>query len=604
MALLLLLLFQNIGFADELEPIVIFGDNEPPFSERLLLAPTIHISPPQSDTHSSRFEDLFRSESSIQVRTESGPNVSLRGSAQAGRVLLLLNEIPLNFNNGLGGSPLFIPNEILGNIQVHSGPTSSTYGAPAMAGAVHFKTQRLQKNRLRVSLAEEDRSLSDLSTQNISVATPLINKKNSHLQLSGFYQKNKGDFTFEENGQPQERANNASSMNRFVMTGEQKEGRWTFSEVLLYAQNDKETPGALNAPFLNLEKSHASLIGLSSRYQWSDRTQWSSQVSWNQLHSNFFAPDKSHTNSSQGWVRQNIVTQISSEILSSTSLDWNMNYFEIKNPLFPGSNIDKRFGAAEASQSFLYETPLGLSLEPQIKRLLRFDKTLLALYTRWELRKWTLTANFSQGYRPPSLLDLFFTGFMTVANPNLLPEQSELTEIGSSYSAKKWKWEGRIFWMEFKDGFASQSLGGGLSTKVNVNESRSHGFSQSLAWKHQKLRSQISYNYLDTLDKDQNRSLFLSPRHQITWNLQYSFSDKIQGHFRQVYWDHFIDFDVTSPNPGRVSSWSGTDLFLQWTHKDMIWTAGVYNLFDRPRQLSFSYPEPQRRFQVSLQADF
>jgi outer membrane cobalamin receptor len=73
--------------------------------------------------------------------------------------------------------------------------------------------------------------------------------------------------------------------------------------------------------------------------------------------------------------------------------------------------------------------------------------------------------------------------------------------------------------------------------------------------------------------------------------------------FQETIWSHFLDTDFSTGNDVILPMWQSTDILLVWqTSKKLSLNFGVFNLFNKPRQLSYGYPEAQRR--VSFAAEY
>jgi vitamin B12 transporter len=128
-----------------------------------------------------------------------------------------------------------------------------------------------------------------------------------------------------------------------------------------------------------------------------------------------------------------------------------------------------------------------------------------------------LRGAWGQGFRAPTINDLFFPGF---GNPDLKPEQSESWEVG--FDQRVWKNRLRFgatyFHNDFEDLiqfvfdpatflFAPENVGRAETRGVEV-----YGELEPLTW----LLLYANYTYTDTEDLDTGRELRRFPRHR--WN--------------------------------------------------------------------------------------
>ena len=74
---------------------------------------------------------------------------------------------------------------------------------------------------------------------------------------------------------------------------------------------------------------------------------------------------------------------------------------------------------------------------------------------------------------------------------------------------------------------------------------------------------------------------------------------------RETLWSEFYDRDPSTSQLRTLPSWNTFDFeFHTIGLTDWEFRGGVLNLFDRPRELTIGYPEPQRRFYASALRSF
>lgn len=91
-------------------------------------------------------DDLLKSIPGIFVNRSWGiysknASVTMRGFSSSARVLVLLDDVPLNKSGGGGVNWNLLPNSSLDKIEVMKGPSSSIYGNNAMTGAINLITR-------------------------------------------------------------------------------------------------------------------------------------------------------------------------------------------------------------------------------------------------------------------------------------------------------------------------------------------------------------------------------------------------------------------------------------------------------------------------------
>lgn len=577
------------------------------FSDRMMYAPFTKLTPQPLQLTSPYFETLFSTLSTVQSRTSGSPTTSIRGSAQAGRVLYLLDNVPLNFLDGFGGSSLFVPTEILSQIHIFEGPSSASYGPNALGGSVHFVSMKRAAPLLRLGLSDTDTSFlptegGTVSDANIAAVVPLINTDSYHLQASAYFDKDRGDFPYTTaSGERGRRRDNEQRLRRFTLIGHKKWERLQLSHVLLFTGLNKTTPGSLPIPGITAQTAEAALGAITAAYRLTDRLLWTSRLSYSSLHSDFedsFGPSLSR--SDKIWINQQLAWEFAPGYLSQTTLDYNKNFYEAS---FVGADQYQRI-EPELAQTFVIPVTPHLVIEPTARYLAKYEKTLLQVNIPYSFESAKIWAMYAEGFRPPALIDLFAKTAFYLGNANLTPEESKQFEVGSSWTYQNYEVSASIFQVDYENLFQGTVNGLGVFSKRNAGEARSQGFSTKLNADFGRWKFHGSYSNLIARETSNQQPLLFSPEHQVFASATYQRS-KWSLVWQQTLWSGFDDLDFTLGAPTRLAAWEGSDLlaFVKLSRK-LSASFGIYNLFDRRRELGFGYPEPQRRTTLAFEYSF
>ncbi|MEM7647195.1 MAG: TonB-dependent receptor, partial [Pseudomonadota bacterium] len=214
-----------------------------------------------------------------------------------------------------------------------------------------------------------------------------------------------------------------------------------------------------------------------------------------------------------------------------------------------------------------------------------------------------LWLSYSQGFRNPTLTDLFSNSPSFVGNPDLEAETSEQFEVGiKSKQPHKLSWDFRLFHMEYKNFVESTEISPSVFSRTNRGSGYSRGLDAEIAWTAPLVKASLAYNYLDTKSRQLSRSFRLSPRHQLTLNAWHNF-----GHFdlqiQNTHWYRVIDVNLNQAV--ELEDWQQWNFFIsrqlfQKTHLQI----GLINAFNEGKQLTINYPEPQRKYWVQVRQRF
>ncbi|RYZ65545.1 MAG: hypothetical protein EOP05_20450, partial [Proteobacteria bacterium] len=221
------------------------------FSERSGYWPTQEFSTDTLLQDSSTLNDRWNSVPGVQAREGGSPTLSIRGSAQADRVLKLFEGAALNMADGVGASDLLIPTEVMSQASILKGPASVFYGTSAMSGAVDHRLRYFERVAFKGALADDSGTF---GTRSIGVIAPHVSLSGStRAQASLFHENRPGRFKFKSTTSDAEgrRFDNSTETTRATMAGDTQLGKWHLGARLIAATAEGENPGSLYFPFLS-----------------------------------------------------------------------------------------------------------------------------------------------------------------------------------------------------------------------------------------------------------------------------------------------------------------------------------------------------------------
>jgi outer membrane cobalamin receptor len=384
---------------------------------------------------------------------------------------------------------------------------------------------------------------------------------------------------------------------------------WNFSARFVQADSRGESPGSLYTPLVSAYDQSALLSTAQISKNISSKTLASLRITDSRLWGLYDANTSSQSTSfvSRTSLLADFNTTLSDSLLIRTFGDLSTDQLTAS---YVGS---ARYFEHDADLGQTLQISLSpeFSLQPSYRYQSRFGQIFKAFAAVFEKDKTTSTFKISEGFRAPSLTDRFGSYSTFIANPGLQPERSWTAELGTEFQNGR-RYGGFLegfgakvsaFYTSFNDLVDTKTIGAN-STKANAGEARSQGGEASFAYGFHIWMVSVNYSYLDAKNLTANEPLRLSPSHQASLSLAQLFGP-ILIEAKETLWSSFYDRDPSSGLLKELPSWQTFDLSMRtlaltrWEFR-----AGALNLFDQSRELTYGYPEPQRRFYVSADRSF
>lgn len=604
---ILLSLLINFSLALEptqLEPIFIEQQENISEIPRSTSWPTTKESSP-SYLAQPEMSDALNSFSGLQTRSQGSPTFSIRGSAQSGRVLTLFNDIPLNFSSGFGTPKVLLPKELIGKSVVIKGPASLFYGSQAMSGSINFLQKKVKRTQVTVTASDTNESFlpwrkGSLAYHSFHLVSPVINNKNNSVQASFFTENNDGAYPYQSKTSSGVRSHNSQNISRGVISGQHKFTSGKIGYDLIAGKQITQSPGPTNFSILTREDSDGLLASLFPQYYIDDVHSLKTRISYLKNDSSFLSNGSTTTSNLQTMISQN---EWSAEWSRWVTTQLFVDYFEHElDSSFFGTGL-KETRTEVGPLVHIYFTP-HLFLQTGGRYIGNHDLFLPTLGFYYKPQIWKTWINYSEGFRSPSLSDLFSSSPFSIGNPNLKPEESKQWEIGFSKDLSRsahlstynfdWSMDVRAFVINYSNFMESLQPSPGVYTKQNLSEGKSSGFDFSLSWNWGPWENYYKYNYLDAKNTQNNSPFMLSPKHQITWGLNHYIGPfKLEA--QNTLWDNY--YDGSSVAPTKMENWSQWNFLVHgYGFNSFNFSFGLINAFNQSKELTLNYPEPQRSF--------
>lgn len=546
--------------------------------------------------------DRWNTVPGVQAREQGSPTLSIRGSAQADRVLQLFDGAPLNIADGVGASSLFVPTEVMENVSLLKGPSSVFYGTAAMAGAVDHRLCYFDEPTLSAQLTSSlAGSAQTLGDHRASLVVPFLKSGTPWAQVSVLADRDSGVHR-EHNSQDLVRATAATDLD--LANG------FKLSARLVEAHSSGESPGSLIFPLVSAFDQKGSLATLQLSRAMGVSTLASLRFTDTRIWGDYdHGSSSSYVSKSSLFADLN--TSLSSSLLIRTFGDF--SYDALTASYVGGSHLNQH--DSDLGQTYQLSLSPELTLQPAYRYQSRFGelfKSIAALYTRPQFKgRATTSLKYGEGFRAPSLADRFGSYSTFIANPSLQPERSWSVEFENVYvNAKRYgeflegfELRASTFYTGFSDLVDTRTSGASF-TKINSGDARSLGVELSTTYGYKIWMASAAYSYLDAKNLTTNEPLRLAPRHQAALTLTQLFGPLL-FEAKETLWSSFHDRDPLTGALLELPSWTTFDFSIR-TVALTNWQlrVGVLNLFDQARMFTYGYPEPLRRFTFSASRSF
>jgi len=558
-----------------------------------------------------RLNDAFRSSTAVVWRETGSPLLSIRGSGQAARSLLLFEGIPLNFADGFGAPSLLVPTELLSDFHLIAGPAGVFYGASALSGAVNTRVRLYDSTTARVSIQTQD---AGLARSEVFLVAPMhaLNQSTSGsdvAQLSFSLQNSPGEFLFDDarSGRRMRRQNQERKTQRLTVIGQQTKSGYRLNQTLLAASGSGEDADSVLTPRTSSFERQGFVAAFGVARQILSSIEAEMRLS-HLLHDSKDHSDQidAQSTSQRSQVTLDLEQVWSTSLSTQTFLDFDWESLN-SSGFVNGRFSDARQALGTSANWILNERLDTLAAA----RWLPDDETLLKnLRLRWQDRSHSSWLAYSEGFRRPSLFDRFALSQSFIANPDLRAESSRQLELGlllESEQAQRRRHSRAakflVFHAQIKNTFESLVVSPGVFTKINRGQTETNGFETELSYAHRALTLRAAHTYLHPLSRGEQPRL-LTPRNRVSFALQQGFGFLV-GEAKLTHQAAVTDLNPLNGQSEMIPEWTIVDLHVRSLALNQFeFRVGVLNFFDRPRELSYGFPEPQRSFYASIESRF
>ncbi|MEM7051365.1 MAG: TonB-dependent receptor [Acidobacteriota bacterium] len=206
---------------------------------------------------------------------------------------------------------------------------------------------------------------------------------------------------------------------------------------------------------------------------------------------------------------------------------------------------------------------------------------------------WRLRGSYGEGFRPPSLSDLYFPGF---SNPDLEAERAESYELGIDGERGAWRWGLVAFNIDQENliQFAPPTF-----LPFNVGRARSQGLEGQATVRLDRFVGRLTATYLEAEDRDTDSPLLRRPEESADLLLTWRFGDWTLNAVGQFVGERF-DFGGVE-----LDSYTTLDLATTWVVRS--WASPflrIENVTDESYEEAAGFPAPDRTVSGGVSLSF
>lgn len=218
----------------------------------------------------------------------------------------------------------------------------------------------------------------------------------------------------------------------------------------------------------------------------------------------------------------------------SAGIEANLEYLKhymMKDSADAGNETYALYLQEDWKLSEAFNVIVGLRGDYHRKYHLHVTPKISAMYRPWEVL--TLRAGYSQGFRSPSLKELYQEydmggqGWMMLyGNPNLKPETSNQYSVSAEVTKGGFNFSVSAYHNRFKNKIAYSALDDGTSDQryVNAEKAKTTGVEAIAQWKMSfGLTVSGSYSYVDDYQEIHGKNTSSVRPHSLTFNAMYSY---------------------------------------------------------------------------------
>jgi len=506
------------------------------------------------------YEEI-QEEESLLTPSLGRPGISIRGSRAADRVYHIYKKAPLHLGDGSGVLQNILGEEWIDSVQLLKSPASTLIGNGGLSGSLLLDTKVNTGNHLSVNSTS-------LDTHRLR-----LQHGDRDFQANFFVEKSHESYNHKEGvGYTASRLRqNHRQTYRPSLILQKNWQDIQFDGLFVFAKSHGDSPPINNSDKIDFQQeSFFASLSAEKNYDWFLQSYYLSNDNHNK-EPNFHS---SIQNQRSGFIAEKTL-QLRPSLISEVGTRYDHLNADNVYESTPLKKLRTEWDTY-ANLSYLWKDYL---IEPQLRYLWEYDKDIKALHITKANKENTFWLSYAEGYRSPSIYDLYFNGPNSTANPELQPENSYQIEFGwkdGHYTAK-------AFFIEYQDLFLTKQISSKWKT-LNLSAAKVQGIELDAIFSGD-LYEQFHSVSLQNADGKSISHLDLSPTLKFLSRFSYFWGPVKWSIYFRSWYDYYI-------NQTKAPSWLTTNLMLEsYAIKSFRITMKYENIFRRQITYTPNYPE-------------
>ncbi len=543
--------------------------------------------------------DILRRLPSVQVVNQGGTGQSselyIRGRASK-NVLVMINGVRIGSATSGAANLSAIPLNGVERIEVLRGPRAAVYGSDAVSGVINIITTKntAGKNSVKAGVGSD-------GAYEVGASLSTVSDSGNWLNLSATQQAADGyDVKPSSISGPNADDDGYESQYLLVDAGTEVSPALTLKTNAYYQKQHAEfdSSSASYGDQTDSDLYSLSVVGQYQKDSWKSHLTLSANQDDAETHGRSSTPSTYATNRYvASWDNQYAVSDTLSFVggtewyrdkVNVTSADYTKTKRD-NTAIYVGSYLNKGDFSAESNFRFddnsaygsfwTYQFGLGYQLTQSVKAV--------GLY--------------GTSFKAPSFNSLYYPLECTSwgcfeGNPNLVPEETESSEIALEGTQELFSWRVAGHYSEVEKMISYTG-----TTYVNVDQAEIKGVEVSGQFDTGPLVHSVSYDYLDTKDKSTGNELARRAKHNAKWNINYSLAS---WRFDLSYLYQGERYDDTA-NTTVLDPYSLVDFATSYYFDNGVTVSGkIGNLFDENYETADGYQTPERNYYATVAYQF
>ncbi len=589
--------YSSTLLAEEVTDTMVVTANRVEQSTKNLISPAAVVTKEEIQAIQAKsLTDVLRRLPGVQVSNSGGAgqtsSVYIRGTSSK-HTLVLIDGV--RFGSATTGYANFsaIPLSGIERVELIRGPRAAVYGSDAIGGVINIITSPGNGAEPETIV---DLSLGSDNYQQAGIGVSTSVGEKSWINISANYEQSDGYNISANNSNPLDADDDGYKNNTVMLSGGSKV---TDSVSLSLNAIHQNNYSQYDNPWGGVDQSNNDLYNISGTAKYNEGSIESSlSLGTNEDKSESYGQGTSTSTIStkRNLANWNNLYQLNESLKVGAGVDW---YNESVNNTSTEYTVKSRSNTAGYLLALYHKNTINLESNVRVD-----DNEQYGSFTSWQLGgSWEfiddvrLSSSVGTAFKAPTFNELYWPLECGVwgcysGNPELKPEESENFEVALSGSHLTFDWRVAAFQNKITNLISSNG-----TTNVNLGKAEIKGIETAIGFTTGDFIHDVSYDYLDTKDKDTGFELQRRAKHSAKWNTSYLYEEwqfDVSYLYQGKRYDDNNESDV-------LDAYSLVDFAINhYVTESVTVKAKIANLFDEHYETAKDYITPERNYYLGL----